>query len=558
MGRLVCRGIVACAMVGLACSNASAQSGLVAAYSFDQGSGTTLTDLSGNGNTGTLSGATWNTGGRFGSALSFNGTSSWVTVADANSLDLTTGMTIEAWIKPTALSGWRSVVMKEIAGDLIYVLYAYDNVPQPAVYLNITNQVSIGAAPAPALNAWTHLAATYDGATLKLYTNGVLVGSKAQTGAMKISTGALRIGGNSVWGEYFSGLIDEVRIYNRALSLAEVQTDMNTPVGTAGPPPPDSTPPTVSLTQPANGSTVSGTVSVTTSASDNVGVAGVQFLLDGANLGAEVLGPPYAITWDTAASAAGGHALSARARDAAGNQATSSSISVTVNNSGGSSVLGQWSAPIDVGIVAVNMALMHTGKILMFSGTYASSYVERVFDPVSGSITLTPNPYYNLFGDGRVLVTSGGQTCLTCLAPIPEVYDPATNKWTQLPSASWAAPYYPFAYLLPDGRVLDAGANEQKVVTRALDVGAQTWTTIDANVVDGHSSAMYRPGKIIKTGTATDTGVSSGPSAATAYVIDMTQPSPAWRQVPSMAFPRAYQNSTLLPDGTVLVTGGGS
>src|SRR6185436_9418089 len=459
MGRLVCRGIVACAMVGLACSNASAQSGLVAAYSFDQGSGTTLTDLSGNGNTGTLSGATWNTGGRFGSALSFNGTSSWVTVADANSLDLTTGMTIEAWIKPTALSGWRSVVMKEIAGDLIYVLYAYDNVPQPAVYLNITNQVSIGAAPAPALNAWTHLAATYDGATLKLYTNGVLVGSKAQTGAMKISTGALRIGGNSVWGEYFSGLIDEVRIYNRALSLAEVQTDMNTPVGTAGPPPPDSTPPTVSLTQPANGSTVSGTVSVTTSASDNVGVAGVQFLLDGANLGAEVLGPPYAITWDTAASAAGGHALSARARDAAGNQATSSSISVTVNNSGGSSVLGQWSAPIDVGIVAVNMALMHTGKILMFSGTYASSYVERVFDPVSGSITLTPNPYYNLFcagqaqlADGRILVV-GGYDSSSLGAANSNIFDPATNTWSPVPNMAYRR-WYPSTTTLGDGRVL--------------------------------------------------------------------------------------------------------
>ena len=51
------------------------------------------------------------------------------------------------------------------------------------------------------------------------------------TGAIKTSTGALRIGGNSIWGEYFSGSIDEVRIYNRALSAAEIQTDMNTAVG---------------------------------------------------------------------------------------------------------------------------------------------------------------------------------------------------------------------------------------------------------------------------------------------------------------------------------------
>jgi len=67
---------------------------------------------------------------------------------------------------------------------------------------------------------------------------------------------------------------------------------------------------------------------------------------------------------------------------------------------------------------------------------------------------------------------------------------------------------------------------------------------------------MYRLGKVIKSGTATDSGVSNLPAAATAYVLDMNQPAPAWRQIASMAFPRAYQNTTLLPDGNVLVTGG--
>jgi hypothetical protein len=56
------------------------------------------------------------------------------------------------------------------------------------------------------------------------------------TGAITTSTGVLRIGGNSVWGEYFKGLIDEVRMYNRALSAAEVQTDMNRPIGVAAAP----------------------------------------------------------------------------------------------------------------------------------------------------------------------------------------------------------------------------------------------------------------------------------------------------------------------------------
>jgi hypothetical protein len=80
------------------------------------------------------------------------------------------------------------------------------------------------------LNIWTHLAATYDGTTLRLYVNGVQAGSRAVSGAIQVSNRPLRIGGNSVWGEWFAGRIDEVRIYRRALSAAEVQADMTTPV----------------------------------------------------------------------------------------------------------------------------------------------------------------------------------------------------------------------------------------------------------------------------------------------------------------------------------------
>ena len=81
------------------------------------------------------------------------------------------------------------------------------------------------------MNTWTHLAATYDGTTVRLYVNGAQVASRAVTGNLISSTGALRIGGNTIWGEYFSGLIDEVRIYNRALTPAEIVTDMNAQVG---------------------------------------------------------------------------------------------------------------------------------------------------------------------------------------------------------------------------------------------------------------------------------------------------------------------------------------
>jgi len=81
------------------------------------------------------------------------------------------------------------------------------------------------------LNTWSHLALTFDGAALRLYVNGQLVGSKAQTGSVPVTSGVLSIGGNNIWSDqYFSGRIDEIRIYNRALNQQEIQNDMNTPI----------------------------------------------------------------------------------------------------------------------------------------------------------------------------------------------------------------------------------------------------------------------------------------------------------------------------------------
>ena len=71
---------------------------------------------------------------------------------------------------------------------------------------------------------------TYDGSMLRIYRNGVLNASAAVTGAMMTSNSPLRLGGNQVWGEYFAGRLDDVRIYNRVLSAGEIQTDMNTGV----------------------------------------------------------------------------------------------------------------------------------------------------------------------------------------------------------------------------------------------------------------------------------------------------------------------------------------
>jgi hypothetical protein len=220
------------ASVSVTVSNAPPPpAGLIAAYGFEEGVGTSIADATGKSHTGTISGATWSAAGKNGKALSFDGINDWVTIADANDLDLTNGMTLEGWVRAASLSGWNTVVLKEGSGSLVYGLYANDNAPRPAVTMAIAgiDRSATGASSVP-LNAWTHLAATYDGTTLRLYVNGVEALSRAQTGNMTASTNPLRIGGNGVWSEYFNGLVDDVRIYNRALTSAEIQADMNTPV----------------------------------------------------------------------------------------------------------------------------------------------------------------------------------------------------------------------------------------------------------------------------------------------------------------------------------------
>src|SRR3989441_638794 len=116
------------------------------------------------------------------------------------------------------------------------------------------------------------------------------------------------------------------------LSISAAGSVYPVTLGGAGVTPPDTTPPTVSITSPANGATVSGTITVSAIASDNVGVAGVQFKLDGANLGPEDTSNTYSIAWDTTTISNGAHTLTAVARDAAGNPTTSVVVTVTVNN----------------------------------------------------------------------------------------------------------------------------------------------------------------------------------------------------------------------------------
>ena len=114
---------------------------------------------------------------------------------------------------------------------------------------------------------------------------------------------------------------------------------------------PDMTAPTVALTAPANGSTVVGVASVTATASDDTAVTGVQFLLDGNNLGSVDTTAPYSYSWNTSTATNGAHTLSAAAFDAAGNIGTSTTVTVTVNNSVNVAPTIDPSTPAAVGVI---------------------------------------------------------------------------------------------------------------------------------------------------------------------------------------------------------------
>ncbi|MFO1431841.1 MAG: PKD domain-containing protein [Candidatus Competibacteraceae bacterium] len=228
------------------------KAGLVAAYSFDEAGGNLVADASKQGNTGTIKGAVRDSQGRFGGALKFAGgrAQNWVTIRNAPSLQFSNAVTMEAWVKstespipngssdPSWFGGWRSVLAKEANGGISYYLTACSDRSQPVMGILTAgwHWNKLYGGPSPATGQWVHLAATYNGAQQRLYVNGTEVASKNLSGQILTSNGDLRIGGNSVWGEFFQGFIDEVRIYNRALSPSEIQADMNTPVVISSPP----------------------------------------------------------------------------------------------------------------------------------------------------------------------------------------------------------------------------------------------------------------------------------------------------------------------------------
>jgi len=198
---------------------------LVGLWHFDEGTGITANDSSGSDNTGTLvNDPLWEVLGKFGSALSFDGMSDYVDCE--KNVDITTAITIEAWIKPSAFTdydaivtnfewptdpeGWSFRVMSN--KKLVWRAVLSGN----SIYSIISNSTMEA-------DNWYHVVLTHDASYTRLYINGSLDKEENPGGTIVNSGKALKIG----WDDYaaervFNGLIDEVRIWNKALEEPEI------------------------------------------------------------------------------------------------------------------------------------------------------------------------------------------------------------------------------------------------------------------------------------------------------------------------------------------------
>jgi chitinase len=231
--------------------------------------------------------------------------------------------------------------------------------------------------------------------------------------------------------------------------------------GTAPPPPPpaDTTPPSVALTAPASGATVSGTIPLSADATDNVGVAGVRFTVDGTTVGSEDTSSPYSVSWNTTQVADGSHTISAIARDAAGNQ-TTASRTVTVSNAPPPPpsttnltvyqdalatpwINASWSATVDfasgppvyAGSRAIKVVQNKWGALSMHSG------------PWGGSVAVDPAKYQSLS-----FAVHGGTSGLTLGVRLENdggsSFPQVTYGW--IPANQWVAVSIPMSQLNPN------------------------------------------------------------------------------------------------------------
>ena len=211
--------------------------------SYPSSGGSTWYDLSGNGNNGTITNATFNSDGYF----AFDGSGDYVSFASASELQFLnrSPYTLEVWMHPTSNPGstsWTGIFNREdssvgsrdgynlyLEGDIIDTVYLATERFTTGTNSNITTTYN----NSDLLNIWSHIVVTYDGTTLKLYRNGVQLNSTTSTGNITNTSKTLEIGRRGT-GSYFIGRLTGQKIYKKALTAAEVKQNFNAHRGRFG------------------------------------------------------------------------------------------------------------------------------------------------------------------------------------------------------------------------------------------------------------------------------------------------------------------------------------
>lgn len=231
--KLLRLGIIIVALV----SGRPISAAIVGSWQFDEGSGTVINDLSGQGNIGTLinpQNGTW-TDGKDGGGLYFDGTTgqraTWVNFGNNSSLQIANAISFSAWVKSSNPSRDAPILAKEGGGAMSYWFGVYHG-----KFGVLLDQDGVGSSPwagydrdngAILANTWVHLASTWDGTTIRHYVNGKETNNASYSVPIYVSNAPLTLGVNSNYNSTaFQGVLDNVRLYNHALSAQEVQDSM--------------------------------------------------------------------------------------------------------------------------------------------------------------------------------------------------------------------------------------------------------------------------------------------------------------------------------------------
>jgi len=317
-----------------------------------------------------------------------------------------------------------------------------------------------------------------------------------------------------------------------ALDAAGNESSPSTAVSATTPALLDTQAPTVTLTAPANGATVAGSVIVAAAASDNVGVLGVQFQLDGANLGAEDTTNDYQVVWDTSTFPLGTYTLTAIARDAAGNATTSVPISVTVTDS-----------PLPLKISNVTVTSGRTYQVIP-NGLQpgAALYIDRAYTYTTVPTTLANATYLQTANNDK---SSTGASFLSF-----EVNQPVTvyvaHDTGITPKPAWLATFTPTGEALvttntPSDLFLD-------LFSRSFPAGP---ITLGGNHETTSGRSMYTVAVVGQGGTAADSIPPSTPTIQQALASSSTQATVTWTAATDDVGVTAY---TLYRDGIAIGT----